>query len=175
MFTKLASILALCVGASVFALATPENFKVFKEHYKLKKGSKLLKAQCSICHTVAPAHNAYGKDVLKQMQADGTDTLTDQVLIEIESKDSDGDGFTNIQEIKAGTLPGDPKSHPAKRKPKGKAAVATTHSPGEAVDAPAVAALVPGDLPISNIPVALVSVAGILGLCVWPRRPNRRT
>ena len=32
----------------------------------------------------------------------------------IESKDADGDGVTNLEELELGTLPGDPKSMPAK-------------------------------------------------------------
>jgi hypothetical protein len=35
-------------------------------------------------------------------------------LSSIEKLDSDKDGVSNINEIKAGTLPGDPKSKPAK-------------------------------------------------------------
>lgn len=33
----------------------------------------------------------------------------------VECKDADKDGISNIAEIKAGTLPGDPKSKPGKK------------------------------------------------------------
>jgi hypothetical protein len=59
---------------------------------------------CSTCHTSnIPALNPYGTD----LQNNGNNFQA------IENLDSDGDGFTNIQEIRAGTLPGDPTSHPA--------------------------------------------------------------
>jgi len=58
---------------------------------------------CSTCHTSVPALNSYGiaeNNVNDNFQA-------------VENLDSDGDGFTNIQEIRALTFPGDSSSHPA--------------------------------------------------------------
>ena len=49
--------------------------------------SALSDLSCSICHTEAPALNPYGQDIA------GTDGPS------IENLDSDGDGYTNGQEI----------------------------------------------------------------------------
>ena len=55
--------------------------------------------------------NAYGKDVQK---AAAGKALDEKILRAIEKLDSDKDGASNIDEIKAGTLPGDPNSKPKK-------------------------------------------------------------
>ena len=60
---------------------------------------------CNLCHKAAiPATNPYGADLALPVTA--------QQLIAIENIDSDGDGATNIDEINAGTFPGNPKSKP---------------------------------------------------------------
>ena len=83
--------------------------KAFNDLYKPKADSALKKAKCAVCH-VKPAGksalNSYGKMLAKKK-------IEAASLKAIESKDADKDGFTNIAEIKAGTLPGDPKSKPA--------------------------------------------------------------
>jgi hypothetical protein len=57
---------------------------------------------CSVCHTNTPACNSYGNSFANSghnYQA-------------IEPVDSDGDGFSNMGEIRAITFPGDPASKP---------------------------------------------------------------
>jgi hypothetical protein len=61
---------------------------------------------CSLCHTAPPTLNAYGAAYL----AAGRNPAA---FGAIENLDSDGDGWTNIQEIMALTFPGDPNDHPA--------------------------------------------------------------
>jgi uncharacterized membrane protein len=39
--------------------------------------------------------------------------MTEEILRQAEKLDSDGDGYTNIEEISQGFLPGDPASHPS--------------------------------------------------------------
>ena len=61
---------------------------------------------CTLCHTIAPTLNPYGvayRDNGKNSAAFGL----------IEGLDSDGDGFSNLQEINALTFPGDSASFPA--------------------------------------------------------------
>ena len=61
---------------------------------------------CSLCHTSnIPSLNPYG-------QAYKNNGRSVAALGAIESSDSDGDGFTNIQEIMALTFPGDPSDFP---------------------------------------------------------------
>jgi hypothetical protein len=64
-------------------------------------------ASCSTCHTSSiPALNAYGA-------AYKNNGRNASALATIEPTDSDGDGYTNLQEINAGTNPGDASSHPS--------------------------------------------------------------
>jgi hypothetical protein len=104
----IAAALLLVCGA---ALATLAWQKTFNDLYKPKPCSALKKAKCTVCH-IDPkgkgALNPYGKLLKKKKVGPAT-------LKSIEKKDADKDKFSNIAEIKAGTLPGDPKSKPAKK------------------------------------------------------------
>lgn len=103
--TALAVIVAVLIFSSA-ALATVAWMKVFNDTYKPKADSDLKKAKCAVCHKQTNGKgglNAYG-EALKGKKVDAAS------LKAIESKDSDKDGVSNINEIKAGTNPGDPKS-----------------------------------------------------------------
>lgn len=101
------------VGLAVIAMATPAFMTAFTNTYHPKAGTALAKAGCVTCHVKMGSTqlNPYGKSLMKKPQ-------TAASLKAIEKMDSDKDGFTNIAEINAGTLPGDPKSHPMKAAPK---------------------------------------------------------
>ena len=58
---------------------------------------------CTVCHTSPPTLNPYGDAWLASGYS----------FAAIEASDSDGDGFSNIAEIQAGTFPGNPASKPA--------------------------------------------------------------
>ena len=93
------------------ALAAVPWAKTFKSFYKPKSDTALAKAKCAVCHVKTNGEggqNAYGKMLEKKKACNDS-------LKAIEKKDADKDGFTNIDEIKAGTLPGDAKSKPAKK------------------------------------------------------------
>jgi hypothetical protein len=66
---------------------------------------------CSLCHTSAPNLNTYGS----AYKAKGRGSATS--LTSIEGVDSDGDGFTNLQEITALTFPGDKLDFPVAASP----------------------------------------------------------
>ena len=106
------------MALSACAIAKPPFLKTFEATYKIKDTSNLHKASCTICHIAPPQLNPYGLDVKKQLETDKLPAVTPKVLKEVEKLDSDKDGFTNIQEIKADTLPGDPDSKPAEKKKK---------------------------------------------------------
>jgi hypothetical protein len=73
--------------------------------YPIIEGSRI--DSCSFCHQGSPpALTQYGKDYLSHGRNSAAFTA-------IEALDSDGDGFTNIQEINALTFPGNPNDHPA--------------------------------------------------------------
>lgn len=94
------------------AFATPDNWETFKSVYGIGPNSKIFKAECMTCHTTVPEHNPFGKDA-KAAAKSNNGVLTLEILRSLESKDSDGDAWPNIEEIKQDTLPGDPESHPA--------------------------------------------------------------
>lgn len=102
----------LCLVATA-ALATPDQMEAFHSAFKLRDTSRLFKAECMTCHTKPPEHNPFGKDVRASLKASGKDLITLQLILSLDSKDSDGDGWPNGEEIKQDFLPGDPKSHPA--------------------------------------------------------------
>jgi len=100
----------LVVGSSA-VLATMENQKAFNEKYP---DAKAKLGKCSTCH-VKPLpkkddheSNAYGKDL--KATIDPKDPAKKIDFAKVEQKDSDGDGVKNIDEIKAGTNPGDKNS-----------------------------------------------------------------
>lgn len=112
---KIRTIIAIAVVAALLlataAFATAAWSKLFVNTYKPKPNGALVKAKCQLCHTKGVALNPYGMAMNgKKMEAAS--------LKAVEKIDSDKDKFTNISEIKAGTLPGDPKSKPAPVKPR---------------------------------------------------------
>jgi len=92
--------LAACLSWPA-AYAKSEYVNSFTAAYPNTKGTAL--AACSTCHTSTMQLNAYGSAV----------SAAKLDFKAIESKDSDGDGWTNGAEIAALTNPGDPQSHPS--------------------------------------------------------------
>jgi len=101
-------VIAAVLIIATAAYATAAWSKLFADTYKPKADSAVAKAKCQLCHMkkMSDGLNAYG-DALKGKKAEAAS------LKAIENLDSDKDKFTNIAEIKAGTLPGDPNSKPA--------------------------------------------------------------
>jgi mono/diheme cytochrome c family protein len=98
----------LAVTASM-SMALLAFSSVFNAKYKPAKDSALAKGKCAACHVgMTKTLNPYGADLKAALN--GGKKLTPEVLAACENKDSDKDGVKNIDEIKAGTLPGDPKS-----------------------------------------------------------------
>ena len=105
---SVALLLALFAGAVAPAAAKNSLLQEFKKKYPQFKFDKIH--SCTLCHQEAKKGvgplNGYGKDFKAQK---GTPA---EKLVKIEKLDSDKDKFSNIDEIKAGTNPGDPKSNP---------------------------------------------------------------
>ncbi len=90
----------ICIGS---VEARPEYMKSFKDFdEKIKK--------CTLCHIQSSGYgglNAFGRDFAEQK------ALTPALM----QLDSDGDGYSNIEELKAGSMPGDSASYPGKEVP----------------------------------------------------------
>jgi len=103
--------LALC---ATLCFAKPPFLKVFLATYHINPNSALGRAKCLTCHQppAPPRRNPYGLDLQAALEAAHARMITPEMLRSIEKKDSDGDGFSNLAEIRAGTLPGDAHSKP---------------------------------------------------------------
>lgn len=86
--------------------AIEEN--VFETKYAISESSRL--DSCTVCHTSTSqpvTFNSYGAAL------DAVAGLTDiATLTAVENLDSDGDGWTNLQEIQFHTFPGNADDHP---------------------------------------------------------------
>lgn len=94
------TIITVFLAGNVYANNTYQNY--FNSEYPASN----LVGNCSVCHSSgAPSLDAYGaawKNAGRNQSA----------FAPIENQDSDGDGFTNLEEIREGTLPGSSSSHP---------------------------------------------------------------
>lgn len=98
-------LLALLLACHTVAEASSGFMTTFNTRYGTS-GTALN--SCIICHTTASGspsspRNSYGAAFRSNARS----------YLQIEALDSDGDGFTNLQEIQARTFPGNINSHPA--------------------------------------------------------------
>ena len=111
--TTVAVIALVAFCAATTLLANLDNQKAFVTTYPDAKASL---GKCSTCHMKPLPKkedhemNPYGKDVQTKAVVDPNAEKKTYKFEKIEGLDSDGDGVKNIDEIKAGTNPGDPKS-----------------------------------------------------------------
>ena len=106
-------IFSMCFFGSQ-ALANVAVRDGFATHYP--KAPKTI-VNCKLCHELSAGmrKNVFGEDLDKALNDNGYPDNSEALglaLSSIESLDSDGDGFKNIDEINQGTFPGDQNSHP---------------------------------------------------------------
>jgi cytochrome c553 len=105
--TRLA-VLSLVSAAALVAGTALATMDLQKEVLKKYPDSKI---KCGSCHTKAMPKkgeadvNKFGVDVNKVKGKDGK-----YDFVALEKMDSDGDGVSNLDELKKGTNPGDPAS-----------------------------------------------------------------
>jgi uncharacterized membrane protein len=99
------------VALAVPAFAKSEFLDVLTETYK-PYADKLTERSCANCHVSLSDYtlNSFGKQIRSELAAANTKELTAAILKKVEPLDADQDGTSNIDEIKAGTDPADPKS-----------------------------------------------------------------
>jgi hypothetical protein len=93
---------------------------------------------CTTCHTVPPAFNAYGREVSAALLVGEPRPLDDArfvaglpaALAAVEGGDADGDGASNRDEILAGSVPADAASAPAGAGCEGEGAAAAAAAAG---------------------------------------------
>lgn len=106
-------LIVLLTVAACAVVAMPTFSPVVNTQYKPKKDGVVAKATCALCHaskTKFKEFNPYGADLKKALDAQKTKKLTPEILKSLDALDSDKDGVKNGIELKADTLPGDPKS-----------------------------------------------------------------
>jgi hypothetical protein len=106
------------LGSCRLAFARAEYQYQFYSVYETKTRSNIWKASCKLCHTDRRGGplNPYGRALRK---AGHYEKYEYQGYRAIEGLDSDGDHWTNGNEIAHDKLPGDAASHPQKpKKPK---------------------------------------------------------
>ena len=98
--------LSLALGCAVIASADNGARADFDARYP----SNSFGGSCKVCHTTGSTTNPYGTDLVKAGAT--ANNISAATFVAVEGLDSDGDGFTNIEEINAGTFPGNRASHP---------------------------------------------------------------
>ncbi|MCL4436224.1 MAG: thrombospondin type 3 repeat-containing protein [Thaumarchaeota archaeon] len=101
MIRKVAPITALIILITIAAMLP----LAYSKPMYMAQVPQAFKDQCTLCHTSTSGMNGlnpFGADFERSGHS----------ISSIGSLDSDGDGYSNAQELSAGTYPGDPKSYP---------------------------------------------------------------
>lgn len=103
------------------AIALPSGWSVFCATYADAPACRAPSADCTVCHTSAPpARNPYGAAIAAALAPGAPRPLGEAAylaglpaaLAAVEALDSDGDGASNLDELRAGTRPSDAASRP---------------------------------------------------------------
>jgi hypothetical protein len=116
----LAVAVAFGIGFASMSEAQPPGPAAFCEAYPNAPACTAGEVSCATCHEAPPSFNVYGRDVAdvlapgegRPLHADVFSSRLGEALAAVEGKDSDGDGFTNLEEIEGGSSPSDPSSTP---------------------------------------------------------------
>lgn len=121
-------ILALFIGVVVFTTAGTATAKSsFLGDFNAMYGTASTPLDsCALCHTSVPALNGYGSDWKNSSKN----------FSAIEGRDSDGDGWSNIEEIQALTMPGSASSKPSPPTTTTQPPTTTTQPPSTTTTAP---------------------------------------
>lgn len=111
-------VLLLWPGSRV--LAIPQNISSFCEVYPDSPRCQGGSVTCTSCHAIPPSLNSFGQDLIQalerfpdfQKNPQGFQQYLRLGLLAIEDMDSDGDGYSNIDEIKHGSEPGNTLDNP---------------------------------------------------------------
>ncbi|MFW7378004.1 MAG: hypothetical protein ACOH5I_04275 [Oligoflexus sp.] len=95
-------------------LAIPQNISLYCNHYPNSPKCIKNSVSCTTCHAIPPSMNPYGEDLKTALNAnDEFDKsaasfarFLPDAFMQIEALDSDGDKFSNLDEIMAGSEPG---------------------------------------------------------------------
>ncbi len=111
----LAFAMVLAVAGTQISSARSSYRPIALKQFKLDKNAAVQKAGCQFCHLQAfggAGWNGFGQALKEQLVSSGG---VPQALFDLlkQNKDSDGDGYSDVLEVVAGTLPGDAASKPS--------------------------------------------------------------
>ncbi len=102
----------LVLSATGVVHAEPAFLSTLKDTYRWPAGTDAEKANCNVCHAGPPKRNDFGRAVEESWERIGGDTLTVAAIEAVQNEDTDGDGYTNAEELRQGFLPADASSTP---------------------------------------------------------------
>jgi hypothetical protein len=110
---SLLSLAALLLSLTTSAWAKRSYFVALTTSYTLAATANVAKASCTLCHPGGDTSqfDQFGTDARKAMAGAG---MTAAAIAKLGLLDSDADGYTNDEELKADTLPNDATKTPAK-------------------------------------------------------------
>ncbi len=119
----LGAALSLGVGALVLAQplsAMPPGPATFCEVYPDAPACAAGEVGCTTCHEATPSLNVFGEDIQAALLPEEERPLSEEsytqhlpdALTAVEDLDSDGDGYTNLEEIEGGSSPSEASSVP---------------------------------------------------------------
>ena len=106
---RILAVLLVVAGAGA-SQSNGDILDAFTTHYKIAEASKIAEKACAVCHVSDEDfdYNAYGKALVAWREANPDATVGVATFDALAAQDSDGDGASNADEIKADTSPGDP-------------------------------------------------------------------
>ena len=111
----------LAAAIAMQSSAQPSGPALFCDVYPDAPACSAGDVSCNTCHVAPPRLNPYGQDVAsflvpdedRPLHADVFTSRLEEALRAAEDLDSDGDGWTNLDEIASGSSPADPQSTPS--------------------------------------------------------------
>ncbi len=109
------SIAALATTLSSRALARPIYNAIMEHQYGIREDKNARASTCLYCHTDLEGSdwNPFGLQLRNTFKNEGEKRLPESLYLVLKrGKDSDQDGYKDVLEVFARTLPGDPESKP---------------------------------------------------------------
>jgi hypothetical protein len=113
------TLFGLSILAGIFssgrALARPVYLAIMEHQYGIREDKAARASTCAYCHTDLEGSdwNGFGLELRNTFKQEGAKRLPESLYLVLKrNKDSDEDGYSDLLEVYAKTLPGDPESKP---------------------------------------------------------------
>jgi hypothetical protein len=105
----------VAITLSSGALARPIYNAIMEHQYGIREDKNARASTCLYCHTDLEGDdwNAFGLELRNTFKNEGAKRIPESLYLVLKrDKDSDEDGYKDVLEVFAKTLPGDPESKP---------------------------------------------------------------